>query len=401
LFSFKEEKSEEIILTIFVTVLILIGLNSLPAQAALVDNGNYSTDDVTGLDWLHLDQTAGRSWGDVEANLTGGDFDGWRFATGEEFETMVTGMGGTAGSYTGYSFSNNGVVRPLLVNHFGDISGVGNYYASGFIADMHPVFPDSRWSARLYDSPTYWRSILEDYIFTFNSSRTASYQHSTQGSYLVREEASEPDIDISLLFHSFGDVELGLSSTVIVNISNVGNTDLTIDFLDFGSGGKTEFFITSTVMIPLVISPDTTSDDITITYTPLWLGVSTDTLGISSDDPDEPLVQVEFEGNCVTTDLGSAADVIQEFIDDSVSAGSLEGNGPGKSAGNRLNALQNMINAAGDLFEKGDVDGACEQLRDIHSRTDGLPKPPDFVTGVAAVELATRILDLMEEFGCE
>ncbi len=59
-----------------------------------------------------------------------------------------------------------------------------------------------------------------------------------------------------------------------------------------------------------------------------------------------------------------------------------------------------MIEAAGDLIEAGDIDGACEQLGAALRKTDGEPRPPDFVEGEAASELAQRILDLMTALGC-
>ncbi|MBW2121929.1 MAG: hypothetical protein JRH07_08795, partial [Deltaproteobacteria bacterium] len=70
------------------------------------------------------------------------------------------------------------------------------------------------------------------------------------------------------------------------------------------------------------------------------------------------------------------------------------------SAEKRLRALRNMIESAGDLIEEGDIEEACGQLRDAYRKTDGEPRPPDFVTGEAAGELAEMLQDLMEDLGC-
>ncbi len=74
------------------------------------------------------------------------------------------------------------------------------------------------------------------------------------------------------------------------------------------------------------------------------------------------------------------ADIL-DFFDASVADGTLVGNGPGKSANGRKNALRNMIEAAGDLIDDYYVEEACQQLLDAY--------------------LAQMILDLMASLGCE
>jgi hypothetical protein len=112
------------------------------------------------------------------------------------------------------------------------------------------------------------------------------------------------------------------------------------------------------------------------------------------------------DGNC---DIGAfelmqeapitIADLI-ELFDDAVDDGTLVGAGPGGSAAGRLNALRNMLLAAGDLLDQGDVDGACTQLQDAADRTDGDFPPPDFAQGDAAEELLDAITAVQDELGC-
>jgi hypothetical protein len=63
----------------------------------------------------------------------------------------------------------------------------------------------------------------------------------------------------------------------------------------------------------------------------------------------------------------------------------------GNSGAGRRNALRNMLEAAGDLIQQGRIADACRLLQDALDRTDGDPRPPDFVTGPAGSELAERI----------
>jgi YVTN family beta-propeller protein len=93
------------------------------------------------------------------------------------------------------------------------------------------------------------------------------------------------------------------------------------------------------------------------------------------------------------------AEVIALF-DQAVADGTLVGQGSGASAQARLNALRNMLVAASDLLEQGDVDAACGQLRDVANRTDGASPPPDLVQGPAAPDLFDAVTALREGLGC-
>jgi hypothetical protein len=99
----------------------------------------------------------------------------------------------------------------------------------------------------------------------------------------------------------------------------------------------------------------------------------------------------------------SIADILA-FFDTSVANGSLVGNGPGRSAERRLNALRNQIEAAGDLIEDGLIEEACQQLMVAYTRADGeVPpgSPPDFIEGPHASELAVMIQNLRISLDCE
>ena len=63
-----------------------------------------------------------------------------------------------------------------------------------------------------------------------------------------------------------------------------------------------------------------------------------------------------------------------------------------------------MVEAAGNLIDAELILDACWQLQDALAKTDGLEPPesaPDFVAGVAAEELASKIQELMTSLGCE
>jgi hypothetical protein len=119
------------------------------------------------------------------------------------------------------------------------------------------------------------------------------------------------------------------------------------------------------------------------------LPLSNGYIGLSGDDP-----TVYFDDVVVTT-TDTVEDIL-DFIDESIEEGTLQGTGPGKSAQNRLTALRNMIEAAGELITEGDLESARDQLLAAYRKCDGAPTPPDFVEGPAREELAELILALIE-----
>lgn len=90
-------------LRLLVGILLLCGASV--ANAALVDNGAYTTDTVTGCDWLDLTVTRGLSFDDVASRMgIGQQFEGWQFASRAEvtqFWTDAGGLGPFSGAASG------------------------------------------------------------------------------------------------------------------------------------------------------------------------------------------------------------------------------------------------------------------------------------------------------------
>jgi hypothetical protein len=219
--------------------------------------------------------------------------------------------------------------------------------------------------------------------------------------FCVAPAQAAPDIEVLPLAHDFGDVEVGTSSTTIVTVENIGDDPLTVDSIVLNGSSNPAFAVTSAPGLPVAVDPYT-SVDVEITFSPLAAGVADAQLDIVSDSPGEEEVNVSLTGTGVdvTQPPLTVADILQ-FFDESVADGTLLGNGPGNSANGRRKALRNKIKASGDLIEAGLIVKACKQLQNAYERTDGLPRPPEFVTGPAAPVLAGMLLDLMAELGCE
>ena len=70
-------------------------------QAALIDNGGFTTDTATGLDWLDMYHTQGNTYNETLAEISTGELVGWRFATSAEFDGLISAAG-VGSSYTEY-----------------------------------------------------------------------------------------------------------------------------------------------------------------------------------------------------------------------------------------------------------------------------------------------------------
>ena len=63
-------------------------------NAELIDKGHYTSDTLTGHDWLDLTQTRGVSYEYVASQLgKGGQFEGWAFATREQINAFFSNAG--------------------------------------------------------------------------------------------------------------------------------------------------------------------------------------------------------------------------------------------------------------------------------------------------------------------
>jgi PKD repeat protein len=212
------------------------------------------------------------------------------------------------------------------------------------------------------------------------------------------------NIEVSPSEYDFGDVELGSASSAIITITNpAGGTYEEPVFIEdiILAGGGGDFAVTLNPA-GTTLEPGE-SADVGIIFTPSVEGYVNTTLQIASDDPLVPLIEVPLGGVGVLEDLPPEGQIaaILSFVDASVAAGTLTGNGAGNSAENRLAAMQNMIEACGDLIEDELYDDACGQLAAALKKCDGLAKPPDFVAGEAAVVMKAMIEVLRTTLGCQ
>jgi len=112
-------------------------------------------------------------------------------------------------------------------------------------------------------------------------------------------------------------------------------------------------------------------------------GVSLGSTTIDVNDPPE-------------SSIGAVIEVVSEAVEN----GTLTGDGPGNSAGGKLNAWRNKLSSAQFLLSAGDTTAACTMLQDAYKFADGIAQPPDHVTGPERAAIAAQLIDLMAEIGC-
>ena len=218
----------------------------------------------------------------------------------------------------------------------------------------------------------------------------------------------------------FGEVEVDTSKSATLNISTDSNDEVLLSNLRL-LDNDCVFSISPEVSVPQPLPVD-----IYINYEPSEEGPCTSYLFIATID-----LETRAPGRAMVTLTGTGVinqkitiDGILTFFKDCVADGSLIGYVPGKSgkkrsaakitkgngsdklAENRLNALRNMIETAGDLIDSGKIDEACGQLKAAYKKIkmDDLNTPESssfFVKGTSASKLANDVQDLMGTLGCK
>ena len=106
-----------------------------------------------------------------------------------------------------------------------------------------------------------------------------------------------PDIAVNPASHDYGDVAIGTSSSNVFAISNEGNEDLSVDSTTLIGADAEEFSILDGGG-PFTLAPGNIHS-IDVGFTPISEGSKAAVLELSSDDPDEGVLDIHLNGNGV------------------------------------------------------------------------------------------------------
>ena len=171
---------------------IILLMTLLPAisKAAIIDYGSFTRDTATGLDWLDLTETRDRSHVDISQSLLpGGEFEGWRFASVNEAQTLWMNFGIPSGTTASIDVTDTANYNFFLtaVALLGDIHALATNGsqngAVGLTSDLIDGFDNAYVAVGMFKGSLSLRTLVEPGNDGL-SETTPSIYH---GSYLVRE----------------------------------------------------------------------------------------------------------------------------------------------------------------------------------------------------------------------
>jgi len=190
-------------------LILLSSLFSAHANALLIDNDFFTTDTTSGLDWLDLNRTIGRSYSDVSGSFINGEFAGWRYATANELNGLVSSAAGYSTSsdkfsntYTFFTEVNDVSAADLLNDLLGTTfeTGTGLRRVSGTLGDVSSWPQGGRHiTGVIWDDDR--SSNSEDWFRIHDAGTYDGQTYDTFGSYLVRAtQVPEPSGLALLIF---------------------------------------------------------------------------------------------------------------------------------------------------------------------------------------------------------
>ncbi|MFQ6092080.1 MAG: choice-of-anchor D domain-containing protein [bacterium] len=205
-------------------------------------------------------------------------------------DVLATGRTGSMGIFD-WLESVPGQVTVLIWDLEGDTIGVGTGSIADFIFNV-----DS--GAQYGDVPL---TIYEVYVY--DTEGTIMPTTPVNGVFVI----TEPDIDIPVPSHHYGQIVVGETSVWDVTITSVGTKDLVINYITSSSG---EFTVES-LPYPQTLSPGERLD-VSLTFAPATAGPKSSNVYIFSNDPDENVSTVTLSGAGIAPDI-SVSDTSHDF----------------------------------------------------------------------------------------
>jgi len=183
----------------------LFSINTVKASfTEFIDNGDYTTDTISGLDWYDVSLTQGQSYNDIiPLTNTGGSLSDWSFATANEFRSMLANFLDIPSS--GYYSPSSGTLLPLI-NMLGSTSSFNNAYT----IDGRVINGSTTTQLDRAFIGTNLNSEFNDSAISHNGVISNTVNDSTVGSFLVRQSVAP--VPVPAAFWLMGSGIIGLVS---------------------------------------------------------------------------------------------------------------------------------------------------------------------------------------------
>ena len=176
---------------------------SCVANAAIIDLGNITRDSVTDLDWLDVTQTAGISVNEVLLEMDGGSLVGWRYATANELDQLISNFGYVAVTsnciygemYCDRQMPGDPKVIETMIKTLGD-TGDRNFDSMNSQFDVSATGAGRTYGfigTNLRNSNTRDIAVIDDYELVYRSSGQVYFDYDDH----VRTVFSNADLDYS------------------------------------------------------------------------------------------------------------------------------------------------------------------------------------------------------------
>lgn len=158
----------------------------------LVDYGNYTVDLNSGLQWLDISSTKGKSFNQVSSMLgSGGSLEGWRFATVDEFQGIFSSRGYAFSGSTTQNMSTGNLSDQPFFQHLIGLMGptVTNGNANSIFGILGTDFANSSYQ---YMGQIYSFYDSSESFAKFQQGPLDTATNNAVGSYLVQNVSPVP-----------------------------------------------------------------------------------------------------------------------------------------------------------------------------------------------------------------
>lgn len=140
--------------SLIAAVLLPMLMVTQAAYATLIrdDSSGWTTDTESSLQWLHLDQTAGLSWGEIESGVGGWWSEGWRYASNDQITEFWGNADVPYQSLNQLSGLNIDAMEWFFANAMGLTSTLPSRYVRGVSADQVVGDPSLRYTPYVYNA---------------------------------------------------------------------------------------------------------------------------------------------------------------------------------------------------------------------------------------------------------